>query len=197
MFDTQSFEPEITIDIHPTAATDKATDQNPETIAQFRERLGLSEDAYSKLRKRAIRRWKAMDWQPVRTGSNVNYIVNPDQLEQLHREETEKASSQLANREESDSDMGLDLSGKTRKMPKSKTFQPPTIPFIGIIELQAASQDAQQQTEDTFAGIGSLLSQFAEFKVREGLARINAEVDVMVNQAVNQAANNATQKGKK
>ena len=100
MFDTQDFQPEITIDIHPTAATDKATDQNPETIAQFRERLGLSEDAYSKLRKRSIRRWKAMDWQPVRTGSNLNYIVNPDQLEQLHREETQKASFPLTDRSE-------------------------------------------------------------------------------------------------
>jgi len=100
MFDTQSFEPEITIDIHPTAATDKATDPNLETIAQFRERLGLSEDAYSKLRKRAIRRWKELDWQPVRTGSNVNFVVNPDQLEQLHKEETAKASFPLAERSE-------------------------------------------------------------------------------------------------
>ena len=100
MLDTQSFEPEITIDIHPTAATDKATDQNLETIAQFRERLGLSEDAYSKLRKRSIRRWKELDWQPVRTGSNVNFIVNPGQLETLHREETAKASFPLAERSE-------------------------------------------------------------------------------------------------
>lgn len=100
MFDTQSFEPEITIDIHSVMASDKATDQNPETIAQFRERLGLSEDAYSKLRKRAIRRWKAMDWQPVRTGSNVNFVVNPVQLEQLHKEETAKASFPLTDRSE-------------------------------------------------------------------------------------------------
>ena len=100
MLDTQSFEPEITIDIHPTAATDKATDQNLETIAQFRERLGLSEDAYSKLRKRSIRRWKELDWQPVRTGSNVNFVVNPGQLETLHREETAKASFPLAERSE-------------------------------------------------------------------------------------------------
>ena len=100
MFDTQSFEPEITIDIHPTAATDKATDPNLETIAQFRERLDLSDKAYGNLRKRAIRRWDSMDWQPAREGSNVNFIVNPEQLELLHKEETAKASFPLTDRSE-------------------------------------------------------------------------------------------------
>lgn len=187
MFDTQGFEPEMTIDIHPTTATEP---KPTETVAQFRIRLGLSGEAYSALRKRAMRKWSELDWKPMREGSNVNYIVNPDLLDQLHKEEI---GSSLATQDDS----GFDLSGKTRKMPKSQTFQPPTIPFSGITDLQATSQDAQQQTDATFEGIGSLFNQFAEFKVREGLARINAEVDVMVNQAVNQAANKATQKGKK